>query len=61
VSRTRSVDFYKEYNVAAVASNLETNNGNGSSICGRISELRGSEFEEKFVIRVKLCFLKKVT
>ena len=60
VARTRSVDFYKEHNVAAVASNLESNNGNDSSICGRINELRGSEFEEKFVICVQLCFFKKL-
>jgi hypothetical protein len=35
--------------------------GNGSSIRGRIYELRGYEFDEKFVICVKLCFLIKCT
>jgi hypothetical protein len=41
VARTRSGDFYKEHNVAAVSSNLEINNGDCSSICRRTNELRG--------------------
>jgi hypothetical protein len=35
VARTRSGEFYKEHNVAAVSNNLEIDNGNGSSICER--------------------------
>jgi hypothetical protein len=57
VARTRSGDFYREHNAAAVSSNLQSNNGNGSAICGMGNELRGCEFNEKFMMCVKLCLL----